>query len=54
MNLSHKLDLMQKMARECAQEPHKAYLVGLLADHAQEEAFTEEFLQWIQRVFSYG
>ena len=46
MKLSHKLDALQALARESAGNPHKLYLIGLLAEHAEEEEMTAELLEW--------
>ena len=51
MKLSHKLDRLQAMAQEQAEEPHKLYLIGLLAEHADESEMTAEFLEWAAYVF---
>jgi hypothetical protein len=46
VKLSSKLDYLQEMARACTGEAHKAYLIALLAEHAQEGECTEGFLAW--------
>ena len=46
MKLSQKLDALQAMAKKCAQEPHKMYFIGLLAEHAEEADITADFLMW--------
>jgi len=38
------------MAKEHAEEPHKLYLIGLLAEHAEEEEMTAEFLEWVKGI----
>jgi hypothetical protein len=48
VKLSCELDALQELAREHAGEPHKAYLIGLLAEHAEDEEMTVAFLEWIQ------
>jgi len=48
VKLSQKLDALQEMARDYAGEPHRAYLIGLLAEHAEEEEVTAEYLRWIE------
>jgi len=50
MKLSSKLDALQELAREHAGEPHKVYLIGLLAEHAQDEEMTAAFLEWVRSV----
>lgn len=45
MKLSHKLDMLQEVARQCAGELHKLYLIELLADHAEDAEMTAEFLE---------
>jgi len=50
LNLSRKLDTLQATAREYAQEPHKLYLIGLLAEHTDEAEMTAEFLEWAMNV----
>jgi hypothetical protein len=44
---SSKLDLLREMARACEGEASKAYLVGLLAERAEEEECTAEVLAWV-------
>ena len=44
---SEKLDLLQCLARECADNPNGMYLIELLAEHADEEETTREFLRWV-------
>jgi len=51
VKLSRKLDTLQEMAQEQAEEPHKLYLIGLLAEHADETEITAEFLEWAAYVF---
>ena len=48
---SEKLDLLQCLAREHAADPNRMYLIELLAEHAEEEEMTEEFLQWVSSGF---
>jgi len=50
VKLSEKLDTLQAMAIESPEEPHKLYLIGLLAEHAEEEEMTAEFLKWVANV----
>ena len=50
MNLSRRLDTLQAMAQEQAEEPHRLYLIGLLAEHAEEEEMTMDFLKWVAGV----
>jgi len=50
MKLSHKMDTLQEMAKEYAGCPHKLYFIGLLAEHAEEEEVTDEFLQWARGI----
>ena len=50
MKLSDKLDTLQRMAQEFAGEPGKLYLVGLLAEHAEEEECTGEVIEWVGEV----
>jgi len=42
----HQLDALQELARRRAEDPHALYLVGLLAEHAEEEECTAELLAW--------
>ena len=49
MKLSQKLDALQEMARAYAGESFKQYFIGLLAEHAEEDEMTAEFLEWIDR-----
>ena len=50
VKLSQKLDALQEMARDYAGESLKQYLIGLLAEHAEEEEMTAEFLEWVRDV----
>ena len=50
MKLSEKLDVLQRMAKEFAGEPGKLYLIGLLAEHVEEEECTVEVLAWVGEV----
>jgi hypothetical protein len=54
VKLSCKLDFLQELAREHAGQPHKAYLVGLLAEHAEDEECTAELLAWVRRWMEKG
>ena len=47
MKLSDKLDTLQRMAKEFAGDPNRLYLIGLLAEHAEEEECTEEVMGWV-------
>lgn len=47
MKLSHKLDFLQKMATEYAEEPYKRYLIDLLAEHAEEDEMSVKLLEWV-------
>ena len=49
MKLSSKLDELQKLAREYENDPHKLYLIELLAEHAEEDAMTSEFLERLEK-----
>ncbi|MCL2445183.1 MAG: hypothetical protein FWD06_00215 [Oscillospiraceae bacterium] len=46
MRLSQKLDALQAMAIVHAGKMHKLYLIQLLAEHAQDDEMTMEFLAW--------
>jgi len=48
MTLSQKLDFLQQLAQTHAYEPHRLYLIGLLAENAEDGEMTAEFLQWIR------
>ena len=50
MNLSHKLDTLQQMRLQFEDHPNKAYLIDLLAEHAEEEEMTAAFLEWAAAV----
>ena len=55
MKLSHKLDMLQALSQEHAEEPYQLYLIELLAEHIEEAEMTTEFLEWAVnaiRVFS--
>ena len=47
---SCKLDTLREMARECAEDAYALYLVGLLAEHAEEEECTQAFLAWVREM----
>ena len=38
------------MTQEFAGEPGELYLVGLLAEHAEEEERTREVLEWVEKM----
>jgi len=48
MTLSSKLNLLQKLAIAYPNEPHKKYIIELLAEHAEEPEMTMEFLAWLR------
>lgn len=48
MTLSNKLDVLQELARTHEDEPHKLYMIKLLAEHADEPEMTESFLLWLK------
>jgi hypothetical protein len=48
MDLSHKLDVLQDMAIRYADKPFEMHLICLLAEHADEDEMTVEFVQWIR------
>ena len=50
MKYSHKLDYLQKLAKEHAGDAYALYLIGLLAEHAGEEECTEGFLCWFREM----
>ena len=50
MKLSQKLDALQEMAKVCAEEPNKQYVIELLAEHAEESEMTTELLAWAEDV----
>jgi len=52
VKLSDTLDTLQTMVMECPEEPDKRYLVGLLAEHAEEEEMTAGFLEWVRSVLA--
>ena len=54
VKLSHKLDALQEMERASAGEPNKSYLIGLLAEHAEEAEMTAEFLEWTEGILKVG
>ena len=51
VNFHHKLDTLQRMHRDYGNNPNAAYLIGLLAEHAEEEEMTGAFLEWVTRMF---
>jgi len=52
VKLSQKLDTLQEMAREHAEEPNKLHIIGLLAEHAEEAEMTADFLEWAKGAFT--
>ena len=48
MKLSSKLNALQKLAVRYANEPNKLYLIALLAEHAEEDEVSAEFLVWLE------
>ena len=52
VKLSSKLDIIQELAREHADNPYKIYLIGLLTEHAEEAEMTAELLKWISDVLT--
>ena len=51
MRQSHKLDALQELAKQHAGETHRLYVIQLLAEHAEEEEMSAEFLRWITDMF---
>ena len=47
MKLSSKMDLLQKLAIRYANDPDRLCLIGLLAEHAEEDEVSAEFLEWV-------
>ena len=45
---SSKLDFLQEMAREYAGDARALYIIGLLAEHAEEEECSGEVLAWVR------
>jgi len=52
MKLSSKLDILRELAIAHEDEPHKRYVIEMLAEHADEAEMTEEFLAWLKGAFS--
>ena len=50
MKYSDKLDLLQEMAREHAGEAYALYLIGLLAEHAEEDECMDGFFGWVREI----
>ena len=48
MNLSDKLDALQEMATGNAGDTNGLYVIGLLAEHAEEAEVTGELLGWVR------
>ena len=48
MNLSDKLDFLQEMAAGYAGDSNRMYVIGLLAEHAEEAEVTGEMLGWVR------
>lgn len=51
MKLSSKLDALQELARTHEDEPHKLYVIKLLAEHADDPETTARFMTWLKNVF---
>ena len=47
MEMSHKLDVLQGLAWQHAEDAYKLYVIQLLAEHVEEEEVNEEMLEWI-------
>ena len=52
MKISDKLDWLKKLAVRYESDPHKLCLIELLAEHAEEEELSAEFLAWMNCLFS--
>ena len=52
MTLSQRLDVLQQLAQVHVNESLEMYLIDLLAEHAEEDEMTIEFLDWIERLLS--
>jgi len=48
MKLSEKLDCLQGLAQVRAADRYALYLIGLLAEHAEEEEVTAGLLEWLE------
>jgi len=48
MNSSNKLDFLQELAWMHIGDSRKLYLAGLLAEHAEEDEMTADFLDWVR------
>ena len=53
VKLSQKLDLLQALARQYADDPNSLYLIRLLAEHADDEEETELFLEKMRAILPY-
>jgi hypothetical protein len=51
MELSEKLDALQGLARQNAEDVHRRFLLEVLAEHAGEPEFTGEFVAWVRSVW---
>jgi len=48
IKFSSKLDFLQAMSQTHLNEPHKVFMIELLAEHADDPDMTAEFLQWLE------
>lgn len=52
MNVSRKLDALQDLACEHYGEHNALYLIGLVAEHAEEEEVSEELFRWMRKTMN--
>ena len=50
MKLSDKLDALQEIAKEHAENVYTLHLVELLVENAEDEECTKGFLEWVRKV----
>ena len=42
--------MLQKLALEHGSDPRKSYLIGLLAEHTEEDEMTDAFMIWLEKL----
>lgn len=52
MNFAEKLGVLQEFAIASMNEPHRFYLIQSLAEHAEDEEMTADFLEWLRGVIA--
>ncbi|MCL2532133.1 MAG: hypothetical protein FWE40_08245 [Oscillospiraceae bacterium] len=52
MTNSAKLDILQKMALNHANNQHKTYVINVLADHTEDDCVDRVFLDWLSELLA--